>query len=173
LPTPPSSAAPREPARRAPDPRGAPLAPPDGIAPEPAVPPRDAAGVDGGLEPLSETGVPAGIGTADAIDVPAPPLPKPPAPVRVGGAVRPPQRIAYVAPQYPPLAQATRVEGEVQIEAIIGTDGTVQQLRVLRGAALLDAAALDAVRQWRYTPTLLNGIPVPVVMTVTVSFRLR
>jgi protein TonB len=65
------------------------------------------------------------------------------------------------------------VEGVVIIEATISPDGRVQDARVLRSIPLLDAAALDAVRQWEYSPTLLNGTPVPVVITVTVVFRLR
>jgi periplasmic protein TonB len=60
----------------------------------------------------------------------------------------------------------------VIIEATIGSDGRVQNARVLRSIPLLDDAALDAVKQWQYVPTLLNGVPVPVVMTVTVQFRL-
>ena len=80
--------------------------------------------------------------------------------------------MASFTPVYPALAQSAHVEGDVVLEAIIGVDGSVQELRVVRSVALLDEAALDAVRRWRYTPTLLNGVPVPVVMTVTVSFRL-
>ena len=79
----------------------------------------------------------------------------------------------HVPPVYPAIAQQARVEGIVIIEAIIGADGRVQQARVLRSKPLLDEAALDAVRQWVFTPTLLNGVPVPVIMTVTVNFTLR
>jgi protein TonB len=61
----------------------------------------------------------------------------------------------------------------VIIEATIGPTGTVQDARILRSIPLLDAAALEAVRQWEYTPTLLNGVPVPVLMTITVNFTLR
>jgi protein TonB len=74
---------------------------------------------------------------------------------------------------YPPLALAARVEGPVLLEAIIDTEGRVQAVRVLRSPPMLDAAAVEAVRQWRYTPTLLNGTPVPVIMTVNVMFQLR
>jgi protein TonB len=104
---------------------------------------------------------------------PPPPPPPPPAPVRVGGAIRQPTRLKNVNPVYPPIAQSARVQGVVIIEATIGTDGRVQDARVLRSIPLLDAAALDAVRQWQYTPTLLNGVPVPVIMTVTVNFTLQ
>jgi protein TonB len=65
------------------------------------------------------------------------------------------------------------VEGVVILEAIIGADGRVQEVRVLRSKPLLDQAAIDAVRQWLFTPTLLNGVPVPVIMTVTVNFALE
>ena len=77
-----------------------------------------------------------------------------------------------VRPEYPPIAISARVSGSVLIEAIIGTDGQVRDAKVLRSIPLLDEAALKAVRQWRYTPTLLNGIPVSVIMTVTVTFTL-
>jgi protein TonB len=97
----------------------------------------------------------------------------PPAPVRVGGAVRTPQRINEVSPVYPSIAQSARVQGIVIIEATIGETGNVINARILRSVPLLDQAALEAVRQWQYTPTLLNGVPVPVIMTVTVNFTLR
>jgi protein TonB len=77
-----------------------------------------------------------------------------------------------VAPRYPAIAQSSRVEGVVILEAVIAEDGSVQDVRVLRSKPLLDDAAVEAVRQWRFTPTLLGGQPVPVVMTVTVSFTL-
>ena len=76
-------------------------------------------------------------------------------------------------PVYPPIAQSARVQGVVIIEATIGPDGVVKDARVLRSIPLLDQAALDAVRQWVFTPTLLNGVPVPVIMTVTVQFTLQ
>jgi protein TonB len=81
--------------------------------------------------------------------------------------------VVDVAPVYPPLARAARVEGIVILEAVIDEDGSVRDVRVLRSVQLLDAAASEAVRQWRFTPTLLNGQPVPVVMTITVAFKLR
>ncbi len=118
-------------------------------------------------------GDPRGIPEA----TPEPPPPPPPAPraepVRVGGDVRPPVRTKNVAPIYPSIAQSARVQGVVIIEATIGLDGRVQDAKILRSVPLLDAAALEAVRQWEYTPTTLNGNPVPVVMTVTVQFALN
>ena len=124
----------------------------------------------------NDSGVVAfGDSTAIATEAtPPPPSPPPPRPVlRVGGNIRPPQKIADVAPHYPPIALVGGVEGVVILEAVIAEDGSVRDVRVLRSIPLLDAAAVEAVRQWRFTPTLLNGEPVPVVMTVTVAFRRR
>jgi protein TonB len=104
---------------------------------------------------------------------PPPPPPPPAAPVRVGGNIKPPNKVKNVPPVYPPIAQSARVQGVVIIEATIGTNGKVTDARVLRSIPLLDQAALDAVRQWEFTPTLLNGVPVPVIMTVTVNFTLQ
>jgi protein TonB len=92
--------------------------------------------------------------------------------LRVGGNIRPPQKIVNVAPIYPQEAQDARVQGVVILEVKVDADGSVAEAWVLRSIPLLDQAALDAVRQWRYSPTLLNGVAVPVVMTVTVNFSL-
>jgi TonB family protein len=94
-------------------------------------------------------------------------------PVRVGGTIKAPQRLKHVPPVYPPIAQSARVQGVVIVEATIGTDGLVAGATVVRSIPLLDQAALDAVRQWEFAPTLLDGKPVPVIMTVTVSFTLQ
>jgi protein TonB len=91
----------------------------------------------------------------------------------VGGNIKAPTKIRDVRPSYPRAAASARVQGIVIIEATIGSDGRVQNTRVLRSIPLLDEAALDAVKQWRYEPTLLNGVPVPVIMTVTVQFTLQ
>ena len=97
----------------------------------------------------------------------------PPKPVQVGGAVQRPTQIKRVEPAYPAEAQAAGVQGVVIMEATIGADGKVTGVRVLRSIPLLDKAATDAVRQWEYTPTLLNNVAVPVQMTVTVNFELK
>ncbi len=97
----------------------------------------------------------------------------PPAPVRVGGNIKPPQKTHDVRPVYPPIAQLARQQGIVIIEATIGPDGMVKDATVLRSIPLLDQAAIDAVRQWQFTPTVLEGVPVPVVMTITVQFTLQ
>jgi TonB family protein len=90
--------------------------------------------------------------------------------VRVGGNIRPPIKIKDVAPVYPAIARSARVTGAVTVEATIGEDGKVADARVVKSVPLLDQAALDAVRQWEYRPTLLNGVPVPVVVTVVINF---
>jgi TonB family protein len=92
------------------------------------------------------------------------------APVRIGGQIKAPTKIKDVTPVYPAIAQSARVAGAVTIEATIGPDGKVTDAKVVRSIPLLDQAALDAVRQWEYTPTLLNGEPVPVLVTVTINF---
>jgi len=91
-------------------------------------------------------------------------------PVRIGGQIKPPTKVKDVKPVYPAIAQSAHVTGTVTIEAIIGPDGKVSEAKVVRSVPLLDQAALDAVRQWEYMPTLLNGVPVPVVTTVTINF---
>lgn len=94
-------------------------------------------------------------------------------PVRVGGMVQEPKKVFDVAPAYPQGAKDGKVSGAVILEAVIATDGTVKSIRVLRSNPIFDAAATDAVSQWVYTPTLLNGVPVEVIMTVVVNFVLR
>ena len=93
-------------------------------------------------------------------------------PVRVGGNIRPPTRTHFVEPAYPPTARAAGIQGVIILELTIGEDGAVSDARVLRSIPLLDQAALDAVRQWRYEPTLLNGVPTRAIMTATVNFSL-
>jgi len=92
-------------------------------------------------------------------------------PVRVGGAIEAPKKTKNVNPIYPPLARAARIQGTVALECVISPLGEVTEVKVVRSIPLLDAAAIDAVRQWRYAPTLINGVAVPVITTVTVTFR--
>ncbi len=94
-------------------------------------------------------------------------------PVRVGGTVKAPVKIKDVAPVYPDLARQARLQGMVLIEATIDRDGSVVDTKVLRPVPLLESAAVEAVKQWKYEPTLLDGEPVPVLMVVTVSFTLK
>lgn len=127
--------------------------------------------VDGGIGPI-DPGIPGGLGPGLAVPSP-PPAPQPPAPVRPGGSIREPKKIFDVTPVYPAFAASARIEGMVILEAVINERGGVERVKVLRSVALLDAAATEAVKQWRYTPTLLNGTPVPVLMTITINFTLR
>jgi TonB family protein len=94
-------------------------------------------------------------------------------PIRVGPGVPAPRKVHDVQPVYPAIALSARVEGIVIIEAIISASGSVQSAKVLRSIELLDAAALAAVNQWRYEPTTVNGVVVPVIMTVTVNFAIN
>ena len=108
---------------------------------------------------------------------PVPPSPalEPPAQkiVRVGPGIREPRRVAGGPPEYPLIARNARVQGTVILEAVINDRGTIERVRVLRSVPLLDAAAIAAVQNWRYTPTLLNGAPVSVLMTITINFTLQ
>ena len=90
--------------------------------------------------------------------------------LRVGGEIKAPVKIKDVRPVYPPIAREAGVTGVVIIEVRIGADGSVEEAHVLKSIPLLDQAALDAVKQWEFVPTLLNGAPVPIMMTVTVNF---
>lgn len=110
--------------------------------------------------------------TAPPVVLSLPPAPAPPAAYRPGGVIKEPRKLVDVAPIYPDIARAARVEGLVILEATIDERGSVIGARVLRSVPLLDAAALGALKQWRYTPTLLNGTPVRVLMTVTFRFSL-
>jgi TonB family protein len=130
------------------------------VAPPPPPPPPAGAGVTGGV-----------IGSIPP--APPPPPPPPSAPVRVGAEILPPKKVKDVAPVYPAIAQQARIQGLVFIEAVIGPTGKVTEAKIVRGNALLNEAALAAVRQWEYTPTLVNNVPVSVIMTVTVSFALK
>jgi len=122
--------------------------------------------------------LPGGVvgGVVGALPV-APPPPPPAAagssPVRIGGNIPPPRKTKHVNPVYPDIAQSSRTQGVVILEATIGPDGKVGDARVIRSIPLLDQAAVDAVRQWEFSPTSLNGIPVSVIMTVTVQFTLN
>ncbi len=135
-----------------------------------------------GLSPLLLDTVNAGeITPPGSPPLPAPalqPPPPPPAiteaqPIRRGGNVQAANLIYQVNPVYPPFARQIRVQGAVVMEAVINKGGSIESLRVVSGHPLLNQAALDAVSQWRYRPTMLNGEPVEVITTVTVIFSLR
>jgi TonB family protein len=94
------------------------------------------------------------------------------APVRIEGNMTPPRKLVDVRPTYPPDAIKARITGIVTIEAVIGPTGDVIDARVVSGVPMLDDAALEAVRQWKFAATQMNGEAVPVIMTVTVNFSL-
>jgi len=94
-------------------------------------------------------------------------------PIRVGGEVQPPKKLKDVRPEYPVTARNARVEGTVILEAVIDSRGMVADVRVLKSIPLLDEAAVEAVKQWRYQATMLNGEAVAILMTVTVNFGLE
>jgi periplasmic protein TonB len=159
-------------------PAAAPLEPPLEITPETGAEAQragDESGVAGGIAGGLAGGVPGGVaggvvgglgsahtGQAGSIVV------------RAGTGMKPPRKIRDVKPVYPAGALPLRAQGAVLIEAVIGPDGRVQDAKVLHSVGpFLDQAALDAVRQWAYEPTLLNGDPVTVVMTVVVNFALQ
>jgi len=123
---------------------------------------------------------------AEIVDVYEPPPPEtefgfgppeiPPTPLRVGGDVSKPIRIQYVDPVYPELARKARIQGVVILEAIIDENGNMVEARVLRspGKAFgFDEAAIEAIKQWKFKPGLQNGVPVPVIYTLTVQFLLK
>jgi protein TonB len=129
-------------------------------------------GVEGGVAGGVEGGVPGGVVGGVVGGLPDAPPPPPQQAVRVGGQIKEPKRLKYVQPGYPDIAKQARVQGVVILECTISPQGKVTDVKVLRGIPLLDQSAVEAVKQWVYTPTLLNGVPVPVIMTVTVNFKL-
>ena len=180
-PPPPPPAPPKKdppPARPVPTsgPALAPIEPPRELPPVP-VDTGGEEGVEGGVEGGIPGGVLAGV-VGGIPDVPLPPPPPPPAPVRrdpvrIGGQIQQPALIRRVEPIYPAVAVHANLEGVVILEAIVDKKGLVEDVKVLRSAgALLDHAALTAVRQWQYSPVMLNGIPERFVLTVVLSFNL-
>ena len=126
-------------------------------------------GVPGGVPGGQMGGVIGGIIGNTPVAVPKVAAPQR---VRVSQGVTQGMVLHKVQPTYPPLARTARVQGSVVLAAVIGKDGTIQNLHVLSGHPLLTQAALDAVKQWRYRPYILNGEPVEVDTQVTVNFTL-
>jgi TonB family protein len=93
-------------------------------------------------------------------------------PITVGGAVPLPEKIFDVPPTYPGVARTARLQGVVDVEIVVGTTGSVEQTRVVHSVHSLDDAAIAAIKQWKYKPTVINGVAVPVLMIVHVSFKL-
>ena len=149
-------------------------------------PPSAGVGVVGGVPGGVAGGTPSGVlgGIIGSVPTAAPP-PPPPAKkeeakpqqvqrIKIGGQVQQANLIKQVKPIYPQLAKQARISGVVHLSAIISKDGTIQELKALPGAhPLLVPAAIEAVKQWVYKPTLLNGDPVEVVTTIDVNFTLN
>lgn len=149
-----------------------PVAPPPGVI----------GGAPGGSPGGTVGGVLGGIVSESVNTIPPPPVapPAPPpvpksvtsaAPVRVGGVVKEPRVLKIVKPAYPRLAKMAGVSGTVVLEALVTKEGTVGEIKAISGHPLLVQAAIDCVKQWQYEPTLLNGVPMPVILTVTVHFQ--
>jgi protein TonB len=146
-------------------------------APFPSTFPGVPGGMYDGQSNSRDCGIDPVLGNILRNPTPQPPLPPtsnpvPPVRIRVGGRVSPPRLIYQPKPEYPQLARISRTEGAVELEAVIGKDGTIEDVKVLKGHPLLVKAALEAVQRWRYQPTLLNGEPIEVVTEITVSFTL-
>jgi protein TonB len=160
------------------NPNAAPIEAPPEIRPEPTFAGYEGEGVEGGVEGGVAGGVLGGI-VGGLIDAPAPPPPPPPAPsappqpVRIGGQISAPELVKRVEPVYPDLAVMAKVTGTVILEAVVATDGSVESVKILRAVKFLEQASIDAVRQWRYKPLVLNGVPTPFVLTVTLTFSIR
>ena len=148
----------------------APVDAPASVEPErlPSEPVRELAGIEGGIAGGVAGGIAGGVPTMPA----PPPPPKPTGPIRIGGDIAEPRLLHRVEPEYPQIAINARKAGTVVLEATVDASGAVRQVRVLRSEPLLDKAAIDAVKQWRYAPLQLNGQAQPFILTVTVSFNM-
>ena len=111
---------------------------------------------------------PTAVAPPARAETPTPPT----APVRVSTSIQSALLIFGPKPVYPPLARAARVQGTVRLTAVIGTDGTIRNLKLISGPPLLVATSVQAVQQWRYKPTMLNGSPVEVITEIDVNFTL-
>ena len=162
------------------------------VLPQPKVAIPSTAGVLKARPVIRRFSKPSSIGAAPALDVangpvasvaslgaiappppslPAPPKPVSTAPIRVGGKIQPPRLVSSVLPVYPPIARQANITGTVVIDTTIDKDGNVAKTRVISGPELLRAAALSALRQWKYEPSKLNGQPISVEMIVSIQFH--
>ncbi len=142
------------------------------------------AGEPGGAEGGQPGGVPGGVwgGVSDGLingiiggfgDKALTGLRDPAQPIYSTGAVRPPERIVFFMPKYPEVARKARAEGKVMLEIVVGPSGDVEVVTIVRSNPLFDAAAVEAVRKWKYHPALQSGRPVRVYLTVIVNFELK
>ena len=150
--------------------RFAPVVIPDGIVEEGLGEGGSDSGIPGGVDYGTGEGIAADLLGANLYDLVGKPVE---APLLAVGEVKPPRLVRRIEPAYPELARQARTEGVVILEATTDIYGRVAAVRVLRSIALLDAAAVEAVRQWVYEPLLVNGRPRPVTFTVTVTFVLK
>ena len=172
---PPEPVVQRQASARTPNPAAAPTEAPTQISTEEPPPTGPVGPAVPGAIPFGSgpAGAGPGIGESVRIDPPPPPPPPAPEPRRPGGNIREPKKTQDVAPVYPAFAITARKQGTVILEVVIDESGAVSRVRVLRSEPLLDDAAIEAVKRWRYTPTLLNNVPIPILMTVTVRFTLQ
>lgn len=184
-PTPPAGPAPKA-LKVQPRTTGADREPQDNVLREPSWIPRTTAMVldeqaspEGppSMDGLVPGGVPEGVPNAVITEIARatpPPLmkPSPTQKLRVSSGVAAGMLVHQVKPQYPPIAMQARIQGTVVLQAVIGKDGTVRDLRLISGHPMLAPAAIEAVRQWRYRPYLLNNEPVEVDTQINVNFTL-
>lgn len=125
---------------------------------------------DGGAGGV-EGGIPGGVagGIVGGLPQPSPP----PKPMRIEGQIKEPTKLKHVAPIYPDIAIRANIRGSVVLECLVSPQGRVMEVRILKGIPVLNDAALAAVKQWLYTPTLVDGVPVTVILTVTLQFNLE
>jgi periplasmic protein TonB len=136
---------------------------PDGISPEPGP-----GGEGNGINPNSIVQ----YAPREAPKPPEPKIIKPPDPIKVGGDIMAAKLIYKVDPEYPKLARLTRLSGTVTLEALIDEEGNVTNPKIVNGDPIFNQASLDAVRQWKYSPTILNGEPIAVMTSIKVVFRI-
>jgi protein TonB len=147
----------------------APIEVPDAIVPEETL----SLGVEGGVPGGVEGGVPGGVVGGIVGGIPNAEPPPPARVVRVGGQIKAPRLLHTVMPEYPQLATQAHLSAMVVLQLRVGEDGRIKTAEVVHGQALFDEPALAAVRQWRYAPLLLNGVPTEFIVNVTVMFRLQ
>ena len=147
----------------------APLETPAEIKPEEGI----ALGVEGGVPGGVEGGVPGGVVGGIVGGLPQEGPPPGAKLVRVGGQIKTPKLLKRVDPVYPELAKQARAGALIILEATVDASGRVQDVTLLRSSPLFDEAAVDAVKQWSYRPLLLNGVPTPFIVTVTLNFHFQ
>jgi len=129
--------------------------------------------IDAGAAPLIDSQLtPSADGLSNGLAAAKQPL-APPTALQTGGDVKPARMISSLAPVYPMLAKNQHIEGDVRVDALIEASGRVSAMKVVSGPPLLQQAAMDALRQWKYQPATLDGKPVPMHLTVTIQFRMK